>query len=144
MSSFILMMIFKFMLTCFWSMWCHKLRTHVKINFQNLSFTIQSQFHYKCHTNHTNHQAWNDHMWQHSHNAAILVRIEKTKHVKYKNNKREITDHKSNSDSNKKDKNEKWENQEKTTHTIHAQTIKILKSLITKSQIIFKQKVIKQ
>jgi len=32
-------------------------------------------------------------MQQHSHNAAILVGIEKTKHAEYKNDKKEITDH---------------------------------------------------
>ena len=83
-------------------------------------------------------------MWQHDHNAAILVGNEKTKHVRYKNDKREITDHENNADSNKKkNKNEKWENQEtQATHTMHMQIIEILKSLITKSQIVFEQKII--
>ena len=88
---------------------------------------------------------WNDHMWQHSHNAAILIENEETKHAEYKDDKREITDHENNADSNKKkDKNEKWENWEtQAIHIIHMQTIKILKSLITKSQIISEQKIIK-
>ena len=84
-------------------------------------------------------------MQQHSHNAAILVRNEETKHVRYKDDKREITDHENDADSNKKkNKNKKQKNQEtQATHTTHAQTIKILKSLITKSQIISEQKIIK-
>ena len=53
--------------------------------------------------------------------------------------------HENDADSNnERDKNEKWENWEEVTHTMHAQTIEILKSLITKSQIISEQKVIKQ
>jgi len=76
-----------------------------------LSFTIWLQFHHKSYTNHTNCWAWNDHMWWHSHNAAILAEIEKTKHVRYENDKKEVTDHENDADSNKKNKNEKWENQ---------------------------------
>ena len=84
-------------------------------------------------------------MQQHSHSAAILAEFKRTKHTEYEDHKREITDHESNADSNKKrDKNNKTKNQEEqATHTTQKQTIKILKSLITKSQIIFKQKVIK-
>ena len=89
-------------------MWCHELETHVKIDFQNLSFTIWSQFHHKNHTNCTNYKTWSDHMWWYSHNAAILAEIEKTKHAEYKNDKKEITNHENNADSNKKkNKNKK-------------------------------------
>ena len=146
MSSLVLMMIFKFMLTCLWSMWYHRLETHVKIDFQSLSFTVWLQFHHKSHTNCTNCWVQNNHMWWHSHNAAILVRNEETKHVKYEDDKREITNHENNADNNKKrNKNEKQKNQEtQATHIIHAQIIKILKSLIIKNQIVFKQKIIKQ
>ena len=50
-------------------------------------------------------------MQQHSHNAAILAENEKTKHAKYEDDKREVTDHENNANSNKKkDKNEKQEN----------------------------------
>jgi len=88
-------------------MWCHKLRTHVKIDFQNLSFTVQSQFHHKNHINHTNYQAQDNHMQQHSHNATILARNEKLRHVRYKDDKREVTKYESNTDnSKKKNKNE--------------------------------------
>ena len=108
MSNLVLMMIFEFVLTCFWDMWCHKFRTHVKIDFWNLSFTIQSQFHHKDHTNCTNCQARSDHMWWYSHNAAILVEMKKTKHAEYKNDKRKIIKYESNSDNNnEKNKNEK-------------------------------------
>ena len=83
-------------------------------------------------------------MQQHSHNTAILAGIEKTKHAEYENDKREITDHKNDADSNKRNKNKKQKNWEtQATHTTHAQTIEILKLLITKNQIIFEQKVIK-
>ncbi len=107
MSSLVLMMIFEFVLTCLWNIWCHKLETHVKIDFWNLSFTVWSQFHHKNHTNCTNYWAQDDHMWWHSHNTIILVRNEKSKHVRYKDNKREITKHESDADSSKKrNKNE--------------------------------------
>ena len=50
-------------------------------------------------------------MWWHSHNAAILAENEETKHVRYKNDKREVTDHENDADSNKKrNKNEKQKN----------------------------------
>ena len=41
-------------------------------------------------------------MQWHSHNTAILVRNKETKHARYENDKREITDHENNADSNKK------------------------------------------
>ena len=41
-------------------------------------------------------------MQQHNHNAAILAENKETKHAEYENNKREITDHESNSDNKKK------------------------------------------
>ena len=64
--------------------------------------------------------------------------------MRYKDDKREITDHENDADSNKKkNKNEKWKNWEtQATHTTHAQTIKILKLLITKNQLISEQKII--
>ena len=126
-------------------MWCHELRTHVKIDFQSLSFTVWSQFHHKNHINHTNHQVWDDHMQQHSHSTAILAGFKKSKHMRYEDCKREVTDHESNVDNNKKkNKNNETENwEEQATHTTQEQIIKILKSLIIKNQIIFKQKVIK-
>ena len=84
-------------------------------------------------------------MWQHSHNAAILAGNKETKHVGYKDDKREVIGHENDADSNKKkDKNEKQKNQEtQATHTTHAQTIEILKLLIVKNQIISEQKIIK-
>ena len=67
-----------------------------------MSFTVWSQFYHKNHTNHTNYQVWDDHIWWYSHSAAILAGFEKTKHIKYENHKREITSHESDADSNKK------------------------------------------
>jgi len=141
-SSLVLMMIFEFVLTCLWDIWCYELETHVKIDFQSLSFTVWSQFHHK---NHTNYWAQDDYMQQHSHSAAILTEFKKSKHIEYEDCKREITDHESNVDNNKKkNKNNETENwEEQATHTTQEQIIKILKSLIIKNQIIFKQKVIK-
>ena len=74
------------------------------------------------------------------------MRNKKTKHAKYKNDKREVINHKNDADSNKKkNKNKKQKNQEtQATHIIYTQTIEILKLLIMKNQIIFKQKIIKQ
>ncbi len=46
-------------------------------------------------------------MQQHSHNATILARNEKLRHVRYKDDKREVTKYESNTDnSKKKNKNE--------------------------------------
>ena len=60
--------------------------------------------------------------------------------MRYEDHKREITDHESNADNNKKkNKNNETENwEEQATHTTQEQTIKILKLLIVKNQIIFK------
>ena len=47
-------------------------------------------------------------MWWHSHNTAILVRIEKIKHAEYENDKKKVTDYENNSDNNnERNKNEK-------------------------------------
>src|SRR5438034_11514999 len=94
-------------------------------------------------------------MQQHSHNVAILAEIEKSKHVKNENDKREIADHESSADNDKKrNKNQdQKERDEKVTHTTQAiqethtmnlQIIEILKLLFMKTQIIFEQKVIEQ
>ena len=92
-------------------MWCHEFRTHVKIDFQSLSFIVWSQFHHKNHTNYTNYWVWDDHIQWHSHSAAILAEFKKSKHMRYEDHKREITDHESNADSNKKkNKNDKIKN----------------------------------
>ena len=57
-------------------------------------------------------------MQQHSYNAAILAENKKSKHAKYKDNKREIINHENNADSNnKKNKNKKQENSKKTYNT---------------------------
>ena len=87
-------------------------------------------------------------MQQHSHNVAILAGIKKSRHVRYDNDKREVTSHESDADSSKeRDKNEEQEERDdqatQETHTMNSQTIEILKLLFTKIQIIFEQKVIK-
>ena len=47
-------------------------------------------------------------MQQHSHNTAILAENKETKHAEYEDDKKEVTDHESNSDSNnEKNKNKK-------------------------------------
>ena len=107
-SSLIFVMIFEFVLTCFWDIWCHKLETHVKINFQNLNFTVWSQFYHKNHTNHINYQAQDDHMWWYNHSAAILAEFKKTKHAEYEDDKREVMSHENDANNNKKrNKNKK-------------------------------------
>ena len=51
---------------------------------------------------------WDDHMWWHNYSAAILAEFEKSKHMRYEDHKREVTNHESDADSNKKkDKNNK-------------------------------------
>ena len=50
-------------------------------------------------------------MWWHSHNAAILAGNKETKHAEYEDDKREITDHENDANSNKKrNKNKKQKN----------------------------------
>ena len=79
----------------------------------------------------------------------ILAEIKKSKHVRNKDDKREVTDHKNSADHSKKrnkneDQKERNERTTQATHTTNSQTIKILKLLFTKIQIVFKQKIIEQ
>ena len=128
MSSLILMMIFEFMLTCLWDLWCCGLRIFIKIDFWSFSFTVLSQFHHSDHMNQWMHWC---HVWKNHHKIAILTEFDDKSCAEYENDKRKIRDQQEKRNKNSRsDKN--WNSEQSEQEQIE----KLLKSF-TRNQVVY-------